>query len=97
MQAYGPFAATERLLMAVAKAGADRQEMHERIREHSLAAWSKLSVGEPNPLIDALCADPHITRYISAGAARALLDADAYVGDAPARARAMAERALARL
>lgn len=97
MQAYGPFAATERLLMAVAKAGADRQEMHERIREHSLAAWARLNAGEPNPLVDALCADPHITRYVAADAARALLSADAYVGDAPARARAMAERALARL
>ena len=40
MQAYGPFAATERLLMALVKAGADRQVMHERIREHSLAAWA---------------------------------------------------------
>ncbi len=38
---YGPFAATERLLMAAVKAGANRQEMHEVIREHALQAWAE--------------------------------------------------------
>ncbi|HPB66096.1 MAG TPA: adenylosuccinate lyase, partial [Spirochaetales bacterium] len=36
MAAYGPFAATERVLMAMGKAGADRQEGHERLRRHAL-------------------------------------------------------------
>ncbi len=93
MQVYGPFAATERLLMVSAKAGADRQQMHELIRQHSLQAWAKVSAGEPNPLIDSLCADPQVTRYVSAADARALLDASVYVGDAPVRARAVAEQA----
>lgn len=90
MRTYGPFAATERLLMAVVKHGADRQHMHEVIREHSLTAWTALQAGEANPLIDALCADPRILQYVPADAARTLLDADAYVGDAPARARHIA-------
>jgi adenylosuccinate lyase len=89
MRAYGPFAATERLLMALVKAGADRQEMHELIRQHSLLAWARVSAGGPNPLIDSLCADPLVLRHINASAARALLDASAYVGDAPVRARAL--------
>ncbi len=93
MQVYGPFAATERLLMALVKAGASRQDMHERIREHSLAAWAAVGAGEPNPLIDRLCADPAITQYVGAATARGLLDAGAYVGDAPGRARAMAAQA----
>ncbi|MFC1463721.1 MAG: adenylosuccinate lyase [Candidatus Brachytrichaceae bacterium NZ_4S206] len=97
MHLYGPFAATERLLMAVTKAGANRQEMHERIREHALAAWAKVSAGEPNPLIASLCADAQITRYISPEAARALLDAGDYVGDAPHRARDLAQAALWRI
>jgi adenylosuccinate lyase len=97
MRAYGPFAATERLLMAVTKAGANRQDMHEVIREHSLAAWAALNAGEPNPLVAALHADARITRYISADEAVTLLNADDYVGDAPVRARAMADIALARL
>ncbi|MGQ9815254.1 MAG: adenylosuccinate lyase, partial [Candidatus Roseilinea sp.] len=97
MQVYGPFAATERLLMALVKAGASRQDMHERIREHSLAAWAAVGAGEPNPLIDRLCTDPAITQYVDAATARSLLDAGAYVGDAPARARALAAQARALL
>ncbi|HEY3290636.1 MAG TPA: adenylosuccinate lyase [Anaerolineae bacterium] len=90
MRTYGPFAATERLLMALVKAGADRQQMHELIRGHSLAAWAALNSGSPNPLIDALCADPVVCQYMSASEARTLLDASDYVGDAPQRARALA-------
>src|SRR5262249_54378437 len=36
---YGTFAATERLLMELVKAGADRQKMHHVLRDHSMAAW----------------------------------------------------------
>jgi adenylosuccinate lyase len=96
MQTYGPFAATERLLMAVTKAGANRQVMHEVIREHSLAAWAALNAGEPNPLVASLCADERVTQHISSQDAQALLNAGGYVGDAPARAHTMAAIALAR-
>jgi adenylosuccinate lyase len=93
MQTYGPFAATERVLMAVTKAGASRQEMHEVIREHSLAAWAKLNAGEPNPLVETLSSDARITHYVDSEAVRGLMNADDYVGDAPARARYMAQLA----
>ncbi|HET7378278.1 MAG TPA: adenylosuccinate lyase [Anaerolineae bacterium] len=89
-ETYAPFAATERLLMALVKAGANRQDLHEVIREQSLAAWNEVVAGRPNPMIDALCVDPHITLYLHSDEARALLDARAYVGDAPQRARLMA-------
>ena len=94
MDTYGPFAATERLLMAVTKKGANRQEMHEVIREHSLAAWDKLNLGEANPLINALCSDPRVTQFLSTEDARNLMNADAYVGDAPVQARAVAEQVM---
>jgi adenylosuccinate lyase len=89
---YGVFAATERVLMALGRAGADRQEMHEVIREHSLAAWDALQSGsgEGNPLPGRLSEDARVTRYLSAEQVRALLDASAYVGDAPTRARHIA-------
>ena len=94
MQTYGPFAATERLLMALAKAGADRQAMHEVIRKHSMAAWAAIGAGQPNPLIELLLADAEIGRWVAPERARALLDASAYVGDAPIRARALANKVL---
>ncbi len=87
---YVPFAATERLLMALVKAGADRQVMHEVIREHALRAWAEVSAGRSNPLIEALCNEPRITRYLEAATARTLLNARDYVGDAPQRARMIA-------
>jgi len=83
---YGPFAATERVLMALSKAGADRQQMHERIRTHALAAWAALRTGQPNPLADLLAADPALRPFLPEHSLRALLDATGHVGDAPARA-----------
>lgn len=89
---YGVFAATERLLMAAVKAGADRQAMHEILRQHSLAAWGEVTAGRPNPLTDLLCADERVAGYLPVEQVRRLLDASAYVGDAPRRARSMADR-----
>ncbi len=83
---YGVFAATERVLMAAVKAGADRQHLHEVIREQSLVAWAALQAGLSNPLAGLLAADARITAYIPANDLAALLDASSYVGDAPARA-----------
>ena len=91
LEAYGVFAATERLLMELVRNGADRQAMHEVIREHSMAAWGAVWVGEPNPLADRLAADAQVLRYVDAARVRELLDASGHVGDAPERARRMAE------
>jgi len=90
LTAYGAFAATERLLMELVRAGADRQAMHERIRSHSLAAWQAIRAGQPNPLPTLLSADPAILAFLPAEQVAALLDASAYVGDAPRRAHDLA-------
>ena len=88
---YGSFAATERLLMALVRAGADRQAMHERIRVHSMAAWAAVERGEANPLADLLCADGAIMAHLSPAQVRETLDARGYVGDAPHRCPAFLE------
>lgn len=94
---YGTFAATERLLMAAARAGGNRQQLHETLREHSLAAWEALREGEANPLADRLAQESQITTWIPPETVRELLEAGAYVGDAPARARAFAAALHARI
>ncbi len=91
LDAYGTFAATERLLMELVKAGADRQAMHEVLRVHSMAAWESVRAGQPNPLPDLLASDPRLTAYLPPDRIRGLLDATGYVGDAPDRARALAQ------
>ncbi len=87
---YAPFAGTERVLMALGKAGADRQDMHERLREHALAAWQNLQLGGENRLGKLLSSDTEIKRYLQGSEIEALLDASAHVGDAPQRARSLA-------
>jgi adenylosuccinate lyase len=52
-----PFMATENLLMRAVRAGGDRQELHERIRQHSLAAARGVKEGGRNDLLDRLAAD----------------------------------------
>ena len=85
---YGPFAATEALLMELVKAGADRQAMHELIRQHSMASWEAIQRGGGNPLMERLGADETVLSYLGAEEVDALMDVSGYVGDAPARCEA---------
>ena len=94
-QTYGVFAATERLLMTLARRGADRQKMHELIRTHAMAAWAEVELGRENPLAERLRSDPVVAGYIKAEETSALLDARDYTGEAPARARQIAKAARA--
>jgi adenylosuccinate lyase len=73
------------------KAGADRQKMHERLREHSLKAWEAVKAGKPNPLTELIAADGQFLIYLQPNRLRALMDARDYVGTAPERAEALAK------
>jgi adenylosuccinate lyase len=54
-----PFMATENLLMAAVQAGGDRQDLHERIRVHAMAAARRLKDGAAeNDLLDRIRSDP---------------------------------------
>ena len=52
-----PFMATENILMRAAVRGGDRQDLHERLRRHSLAAHEAVASGEPNPLLERIAGD----------------------------------------
>ncbi|RHS50463.1 adenylosuccinate lyase [Blautia sp. AM46-5] len=54
-----PFMATENIMMDAVKAGGDRQELHERIRELSMEAGKTVKVeGKDNNLLELIAADP---------------------------------------
>ena len=54
-----PFMATENIMMTAVKKGGNRQELHERLRRHSIAAAKVVKEeGGENDLIDRICADP---------------------------------------
>jgi adenylosuccinate lyase len=98
LDAYGAFAASERVLMELVRQGASRQDMHEAIRKHALTAWAEVTAGpresmkgeQANPLPRLLSEDQRIQDYLPAERVLALMDASTYVGDAPQRARALA-------
>ncbi len=80
LQAELPFMATENILMAAVAAGGDRQELHERIRQHSHAAAAVVKTqGGRNDLLDRLGADPAFSKVDLAG----LVDPARFVGRAP--------------
>ena len=60
-----PFMATENIMMDAVKEGGDRQALHEKIRQHSMAAGKRVKEeGAENDLLDRIAADPefHTTK-----------------------------------
>jgi adenylosuccinate lyase len=88
---YGPFASVERILMALGRAGADRQVMHERLRLHAMKAWGAIKSGQANPLLEMIMDDGEICRYLSEDELQGLMDASDHLGDASARACALSD------
>jgi len=80
LQAELPFMATENILMAAVAAGGDRQDLHERIRQHSLAAAAVVkNEGGRNDLMDRVAADPAFAKVDLT----CVLDPAQFVGRAP--------------
>jgi adenylosuccinate lyase len=97
LEAYGVFAATERVLMEAVKAGGDRQALHEVIRERSLEAWAALQSGGENPLRSLLMQEPQLTAHLAPERIAALLEAQTHVGDAAQRTLRLADEIRAAL
>jgi adenylosuccinate lyase len=77
-----PFMATENILMALVRAGGDRQEAHERVRGHSQAAALRVkSEGQPNDLLARIQADPFFAPIH--GELESLLDPATFIGRSP--------------
>ena len=54
-----PFMATENIMMDAVKKGGDRQELHESLRQHAIAAGKQVKEeGLPNDMVDRVAADP---------------------------------------
>ncbi len=94
---YGLFAASERLLMELGRKGANRQQMHELIRHYSLKAWAEVQEGEANTLAEMLSSDKTILSFMQKDEVLSSLNAEEYVGDAPARTRMVIEEVKAAL
>ncbi|WP_313152690.1 adenylosuccinate lyase [Lacrimispora sp.] len=90
MMAELPFMATENIMMDAVKAGGDRQELHERIRELSMEAGRNVKVnGLDNNLLELIAADPSFN--LSLEDLKKSMDPKRYVGCAPAQVTAYLE------
>jgi len=77
-----PFMATENILMQAVKKGGDRQELHERIRVHSMEAAKMVKMeGKPNDLMERIAADPLFN--LSLADLNEALTPEKYIGCAP--------------
>ena len=77
-----PFMATENIMMEAVKRGGDRQELHERIRIHSMEAAKQVKLfGNANDLIDRIAADTIFG--MGYDEIMSVMDAKNYIGRAP--------------
>jgi len=75
------FMATETFLMKATAAGGNRQELHERIRQHAFAAAGEMKEGRPSDLLDRIAGDDAFGMDRDERESR--VDADRFVGRAP--------------
>ena len=79
-----PFMATENIMMASVKKGGDRQELHERVRVHSMAAAQRVKgEGLDNDLIERIINDP--TFNLSREEIESIINPTDFVGRAPSQ------------
>jgi adenylosuccinate lyase len=76
-----PFMATETLLMHATTRGGDRQQLHEKIRRHALAAALRMKEGEDSDLVERIAADEAFG--MSVNEIQDMMDPHAFVGRAP--------------
>ena len=80
LERYGPFAATESLMMHAVKNGANRQTMHELFREQSMLAYKTMEETDINPLEENLLHDKTLFHYLSPEAIKKMLNPRNHLG-----------------
>lgn len=88
-----PFMATENIMMDAVKAGGDRQELHERIRVHSMAAGKVVKEeGKENDLLERIANDPAF--HMTMEQLTAIMDPGNFVGRAPVQTEEFLEEVI---
>ncbi len=92
LKQYAPFAATEVILMEAVKRGANRQEIHEVLRDISLKAWQEIQAGKANPMKKFLTNDMTLKKYLKKDEIHKQMDVKNHIGNAPKRALKLAKQ-----
>ena len=86
LNTYWLFSASELIIVEAVKKGADRQKMHEVLREISMEAWNQMHIGKDNPMESLLLENKEIKKYLKADEIRKLLNAKNHIGNATKKA-----------
>ncbi len=84
---YASFAASESIILEAVKNGADRQEMHEVLRNISMTSWADIQKGKENSMIKLLVSDKLISKYLNKNQLEKLMSVETHIGNASERAK----------
>ncbi len=86
------YSVTEVIIIEAVKKGADRQKIHEVLREITMKAWQDMHEGKQNPMIDLLESNSEITKYLSSAEIDKMMNVSSHVGNAPQKCREVLEK-----
>lgn len=89
---YASFSATENILLEAVKKGADRQEIHQLLKDISMNAWQEVQIGNNNPMLELLINNTELNKYVDELIIRNLMKVQVHLGDAPQRAKKLAKQ-----
>ncbi len=92
LETYGPFSASESLLMEAVTKGADRQKFHEVLRNIAMIAWKEVKKGKENPMVKLLKENKEVRKYLNSEEITKLLNVINHIGDAPKRSKTIGYR-----
>lgn len=92
LEKFSPFAATEEIILKAVKKGADRQRMHEIIRNYAIEAWEKIQNNEPNQLSQNLTTDSYIAQFLLPKEITDTLSVTEHLGTAVQRAKKLVQK-----
>lgn len=92
LDSYWPFSASEGIIIESVKKRADRQKMHEVLREISMKAWEDIQNGQENPMESLLIESKEVGKYLKPEDLKKLLDAKNHVGNASKKSLTIAKK-----
>ncbi len=92
LKLYGPFSALEVILLKSTKKGADRQKIHEKLREISMQTYKEMEKNGKNMLFVNIKKDKEIGKYLKKDEIEKLFDYKNHIGFAPKKAKEMVTR-----
>lgn len=92
LETYWPFSASEGVIIEAVKKGADRQKMHEVLRELSMKSWENIQEKEENTMIEMLLESAELKKYLSSEDLEKLLEAKNHIGNAKNKALTISQK-----